>query len=116
MARALVVFQRDNTHPLAWLLHPEFRHCFCAIDDGLYWVVVDGCRGLPVVKVAVASDYDLAGYYRAKGHAVVEAERGQGIRGPLAAANCVGLVKSVLGIRAPFIWTPRQLFHHLRSR
>lgn len=116
MARALVVFQREGSHPLAWLLHREYRHCFACIDDGLYWTLVDARDGLPLVKTLCASDHDLIGFYRSKGYVVMETEQGPGIRGPFCIANCVGLVKATLGIRAPFCWTPRQLYMHMRNR
>lgn len=113
--RAIVVFQREGSHPLGFLLHPEFKHCFACIDDGLYWIVVDGRDGQALVRVAAASGFDLAGYYRAKGFRVVEATAGPGIRGPLLVANCVGVVKAVLGIRCWAV-TPWQLYRYLRKQ
>ena len=108
------MFTSEGVHPLEWLLHPRFRHCFAAIDDGLYWIVADGCSGRAAMKVAAESGFDLAAWYRERGHVVIETTAGPGLRGPWALVNCVGLCKAVLGIRAPFCWTPYRLWKRLR--
>jgi len=97
-------------------LKPGFRHVFCAVDDGAYWVMFDARDGKPVVQVVQASAYDLAGFYRSKGYTVVETGQGQPLRGPFAVANCVGLCKAICAIRAPFALTPFQLFKHLMRK
>ena len=113
---ALVIFCEDDGHPLARLLRPGFRHCFCAVCDGAYWIKVDGLDGRPQVKVVERAGFDLAAFYRNEGYTVVEVEPGPGPRAPFAIVNCVGMVKSALGIRAPFAWTPYRLYRFLRGR
>lgn len=111
--KAIVVFHGHGTHPLSGLLKRGFKHCFAALLCNGYWVVVDGCEGVAQVSVVATEGYDLAGFYRADGHTVVEMERpGQSVRVPFIAASCVGLVKAALGLRA-WALTPWQLHLHL---
>lgn len=113
---ALAVFHGDSDHVLARFLKPGFRHVFVAVQNGNYWIMVDGCEGVPVVEVIAPSDFDMAEYFRAMGFTVVETEqRGKAPGAPLAVANCVGLAKAVLCLRAPFAITPYGLYKHLRK-
>jgi len=113
--RAVVGFTDESGHRFGRLLRPGFRHCFVAIDDGLYWILLDAREPVPTVKTLASSDFDLLAFWRDKGYCAIEVTRaGRGIRGPLVAANCVGLTKAVLGIRAPLCVTPRQLYNRLR--
>lgn len=112
-----MVFRDECNRWYAAALKRGFRHVFCLIDDGRYWVLVDGLMGVPIVTAAAPSDYDAAGWYREQGFAVIEMERGsEPPLGPFIAANCVGMVKVALGIRAPFAFTPYQLYRSMRKR
>jgi len=111
--RALAVFYDPEGARFQWLLKPGFRHVFCCLDDGRYWTMFDARDGRPVVQTVQASDYDLKGYFEGEGYTVVETEQGRPLRTPLVVANCVGLVKAVLAVRAPFAFTPFQLYRHL---
>ena len=115
MTRALAVFHGDRaTVPARLFGRPAFRHAFASVADGGYWITLDGCDGLPVVRVMAAADYDLAAFYRGCGYTVVETEvRSDWPRSPWMAANCVGVVKRMLGLRAPWVLTPWQLYRTL---
>jgi hypothetical protein len=114
--KALAVFHGHGCHPLDRLLKPGFRHCFAAVLAGDYWVRLDGMAGVPAVDVVAAGDFDLAAFYRQHEYVVVETEqRARPLRTPFVAANCVGVVKAVLGVRAPFAVTPYRLFRHLKG-
>lgn len=113
--KALAIFHGNSDHILARFLKPGFRHCLAAIQNGNYWIMVDGCEGIPVVEVVAPSDFDLAEYFRDKGFTVVETEQGEVPRSPFAVANCVGMVCAILCIRAPFVLTPYGLYKHLRK-
>lgn len=116
--KAIVVFHTDGeAHWLGWLLKRGFGHCFvCLLLNGKYWVRFDGAYGVPVFDVIAGPDFDLAGYYRSQpGHTVLETVQGNlPIRGPAVVANCVGLVKTALCLRAPFVITPWGLYKTLR--
>lgn len=112
---AIVVFHDEGSevHPISRFLKPGFRHVFCVVKVGRYWVSLDGRAGVPVVKVETGADFDLAAHYRKEGLRVVETmQRGLPLRAPFIAYNCVGLVKAALCIRSSAI-TPWQLYRHL---
>lgn len=114
--RALVVFWDPEGARWEWALKPGFRHVFCCIDDGKQWLMFDARDGRPVLKsIGVVSEFDLYGFYENEpGMTVVKVGgRGPQVRVPFVLSNCVGLVKAVLSIRAPFAQTPHQLYRHL---
>lgn len=112
--RALVVFHDRGTGPVAQLLKRGFRHCFVALDDGRYWIAVDGRAGVPDVRVVAGTGFDLAGFYRRAGMTVVEtAVRRRPPRQPWMLGTCVGAAKRLIGLRAPFALTPAGLWRRL---
>ena len=93
---ALCIFHRHSHGPISNFLYPKFRHVFCAIKSGDYWIMFDPRNGIPVFEVVAPADYDLLSFYRLQGYHVVALSRRQvPVRGPLMAATCVGAVKSV---------------------
>lgn len=116
--RALVVFHGQPDHPLAFLLRPGFRHCFVCVLAGPepgYWVSIDPTTGPIAVAVECGPAYDLRAYYEELGCTVVETHTClTPPRWPFALANCTGAVKAVLGLRAPFVITPYQLYRRLK--
>ena len=114
--RAWVVF--CGQAELWWLrvLRPGFRHCFVALNDGGHWVVVDPLA--PFTDVAVLglpAEYDLPDWFRGLGMIVVPAPLRRGLTrpAPWGAFTCVEAVKRVLGLHAPFVLTPWQLYRRL---
>ncbi len=113
--RALICFHNHGAGPFAKYLERGFRHVFIAVLNEGYWIRIDGQGGLPVYEVVAGEDYDLQTFYRQQsGFTVkaVEADRAP-LRWPFMQANCVGLVKRTLGINAPFVFTPYQLYRYL---
>lgn len=103
-----------------WLrpLRRGFRHCFAALSDEAGWTVLEPLSGrLVVARLTVPAAYDLPGFYRRAGLAVV----GPFVPGPPRARwlpqwlplNCVGLCRAVLGAGAPRALTPWGLFRRL---
>ncbi len=116
---ALVVFA-DATD-LWWLrlLRRGFRHCFVALSMPSGWVVVDPLSHRTVVTHFPASkEFDLAGWYRQQGMAVVSVNDGSPYRrtAPIRPYSCVESVKRILGIHAAFVLTPWQLYRHLNKK
>lgn len=101
-----------------WALKRGFRHVFCVIDDGTYWILVDGRDAKPVVQVLQASTYDLKAFYEGQeGYSVIEVDAPtKPLRTPFVLVNCVGLVKIHLCIRAPWAMSPWQLYKHLERK
>lgn len=115
MKRALVVFHDHGSHWLSWVLKPGFRHVFAVVDSGEHWIMVDPRDGVPIIEAVADASFDLAAFYREEGYAVLDVvPPGQGPWGPFFISNCVGAVKAVLGLRAPFVFTPYQLYRRLK--
>lgn len=112
--RAIVVFAAQGSHPMVRFLRRGFKHCFVVVEAGPYYVRVDGMAGAPDLDVVCSSDYDLAGFYRKEGYIVKETQQEDrpGLW-PFVEANCVGLVKAILGLSAPFAITPYCLYRRL---
>jgi len=113
MPKSLVVFHDHGNHVLDPLLKTGFKHVFCCVNDGDYWISIDGKAGLPDVNVVAKADYDLKSFYENEGFTVVEVDRGKPVRVPLVLSNCVGSTKAVLGIRGLSV-TPYQLYKRLK--
>jgi hypothetical protein len=115
----LVVFV--NHAECRWLrvLRTGFRHCFVVMRDGSVWLACDPLKDrIELSVVPVPESFDLAGFYAAHGHSVLcgatrpdRRRRGFGIS-PL---TCVTIAKRLLGVRAPCVMTPWQLYQQLRS-
>jgi len=113
--RAFVAFAGAGKRPWSWLLRPGFRHCFVMLDDGRGWTTVEPLSSrIDVVRQPLAPSEDLPARYLRKGHLVLPAPLARPERAdwpqPL---TCVAVVKRVLGLRAPFVLTPWQLYRHL---
>ena len=103
---------------LWWLrpLRPGFRHCFVAVRDGDGWLVIDPMAHHTSIRHTLC--HDLAGYYSSHGIIVV----GTALRTPPQRAapwrpyTCVEAVKRILGVDAPWVLTPWQLYRHLEEK
>ncbi len=111
--RAIVVFCEGE----GWrsgVLKRGFGHCFVVVNDGLRWVTIDAAKGVPIVSTGREAGFNLANWHRSHGTTIIETEqRKEAPIGPFCIANCVGMVKAVLAIRAPFVLTPYQLYRYL---
>ena len=114
-----LIFGADNSHPLAWLLNKRHRHVWCIIADTEHntWVSYDWAQGLPELRTQAALDFDIKAHYEAHGYDVVAIPQGEraAVQGPIVLNNCVGHVKSVLGIRG-FSMVPHQLYKLVTKR
>lgn len=118
--KVVVVAFADAERP-RWLrlLAKGFRHCFALVAASGRWIVIDPMsHWTEVVWLADeddASPEDVVRALEERGLAavacvVIEPEkRGTGP----APYTCVEVVKRVLGVRAPQVLTPRQLFRFL---
>ena len=114
--RALAVFGGEPAAAWLKILKPGFRHCFAALDDGTRWLTLDPLsHRLELVATAAPSAFDLAGHYRSRGLTVAEVIPGPVPLkpAPLGFFTCVEAVKRALGLHAPWVATPYQLYRHL---
>lgn len=115
-AAALVVFTGMTS--IRWLkpLRAGFRHCFVVVFQGDTAIVCDPLSNRMILGgVQPASPAFVAQWYNEHGFTVVatevcEAPRRAALLRPF---TCVEAVKRVLGISAPFVLTPWQLYRHL---
>lgn len=118
--QAYIVFGGQADQPWLRLLRPGFRHCFAALADAGGWTVLDPLTGrLVVARLDLPAGFDLPGFYRRAGLAVLGpyAPSGPAARclPPLAPFSCVALCRAVLGAAAPFALTPFGLFRSLNK-
>lgn len=113
-----IAFGGQADQPWLRALRPGFRHCFAALADDTGWTVLEPLSGrLLVSRLVVPSDFDLPGFYRRAGLAVLGPFRPGGPRPrrlpDLSPFTCVGLCRALLGEGAPFALTPYGLFRKL---
>lgn len=111
---------RAMTRTSWWVrfLRPGYRHCLACrpIGDAQTLVVNHTGRRLVVdlapmnAGVFLRELMESAGAWVLAAQAEDEGPGGAMLRGPM---TCVETVKAALGIRAPFVITPRQLARHL---
>ena len=116
--KAVVVFHGDGSGfwP-AFFGRDGFRHCYVVVPAGDYWILMDGTAGALVIAVVGGTDDSAAAYYKREGMTFIETPIRQRrlLWWPLMLHNCVGATKAVLGVRAPWVWTPYQLYRYLRK-
>lgn len=111
-----VVFT-DQTD-LWWLkfLRRGYRHCFVLIRFADIWITVDAlAHKTEIMRIDLPDVFTLIGWMESQGDRVVRVPVIKGIDKPLLPSlfSCVESVKRVIGIRAPLVMTPWQLFNHL---
>ena len=113
----LVVFADQTGCPWLRPLGRGFRHCFAVLRARSVWLACDPLKDrIDLDVLELPGDFDLAGFYRAQGHRVLVGQRPPPRarrRFALAPMTCVTVVKRLLAIEAPWVWTPRQLYAHL---
>jgi hypothetical protein len=115
-SQALVVFIGKVSIKWARLLRPGFRHCFVVVGRHDKWVVYDPMSQCTNVAVlAGPTSAEIAEWYRQFGFTVVgTCVRRQALQpAPWRPFTCVEAVKRVLGIHAPWVVTPWQLYSFL---
>lgn len=115
---AWVVFSGQTE--ISWLrfLKPGFRHCYVLLNDGERWTSIDPLSHVTEISVHhhVPVDFDLPGWLEARGNRVLKAPVRRDITraAPFMLFTCVEAVKRVLGIHNRGVFTPWQLYRHLK--
>ena len=98
---------------LKWLkcLQDGFQHCFIMRRDfDSVWTVIQ-CNQLALEVQSYLIEDFATPYDFVAGATVIECEKSPKLsRGLFCHLNCVEVVKAVLGINKPFIFTPYQLY------
>ena len=113
---AIVVFAGEASLKWLRLLRPGFRHCFVLVRRHDCWVIYDPLsHRTDLAVIAGPSMGELAEWYRERGLQAIETtvRRAPLRSAPLRPFTCVEAVKRVLGIHAPWVTTPWQLYCYL---
>jgi len=118
ISRTAVLVAFSGETDIAWLrvLKPGFRHCFAIIEDPPYWVLYDPLSHRTNVEVLGDFDTDeLERWFRSRNCQTVRTLQFNGPirKQPFAIFTCVEAVKRIVGIRAPWVLTPWQLYRRL---
>lgn len=113
---ALVVFADDSSLRRLRPLRRGFRHCFVVVRSDAGWVICDPLShrtDLAVVTGPTAGE--LMQWYHQCGLRVVPTRLRAAPRrpAPIRPYTCVEAVKRVLGLHAPWVLTPWQLYRRL---
>jgi hypothetical protein len=111
-----VVFCDAPRVPLLRFLRPKFRHCFMILRGPHVWISVDPLlRGLEIMGHSVRAHPNLPQLLKDQGLTVVRTKNFAGGQVAVLPAlfTCVTVVKRVLGLSAPGVFTPYQLYRRL---
>lgn len=113
---AIVVFADDVC--LKWLrpLRSGFRHCFVAVNRSDVWIISNSLSHYTDLDVAVDwTAAEISAWYHRLGCVTVETTTRTPVPrcAPIRPFTCVESVKRILGLRAPWVLTPWQLYRHL---
>ena len=125
MIDAVLVFH-DVPHRNGWfwkLLKPGFGHVQVWIMRNDLWIQLDGCLEALFIRTHERAPWELLdGTHKAKYNPRFLPQRytirtGR-VREPFhfGPVTCVELTKAILGIRAPLVRTPWQLYKHLTRK
>lgn len=116
--RAALVFVDQTECRALRHLKRGFRHCFTVLECGSGWLVCDPLKDrIELSVLELRPGLDLPGFYASQGHRVL---LGQAQPAParrrlaVAPLTCVEVAKRLLGLHAPLVLTPWQLFRHLQ--
>ncbi|MDR3208385.1 MAG: hypothetical protein LBT45_00890 [Rickettsiales bacterium] len=121
--KILVGFATKTSAVLPSFFCALFRHCAIVADGMLIQIGTDKIR-LFRVRAREIRKLENAGWVFVKVNSPKSIKNGRTSESRLSAIDfglltfltCVGFAKRALGIRAPFVWTPDQLFRMLATR
>ncbi len=117
--KAWVVF--SGRTDIGWLkiLKPGFRHCYVLLNDGKRWASIDPLSHLTEVAIHhhVPINFDLPGWLEQQGQTVLSTPICRDLKkpAPFMIFTCVEAVKRLIGVHKRLIYTPWQLYKHLKQ-
>ena len=114
--KAYIAFGGNVTHWWTRFLKKGFYHCLLILGNGYDWYIID-----PVMHFTdfiIVKTNRIEEFFRLKGYKMITTTPTipHKIKFFLRPYTCVETVKHFLGIQAPFIWTPYQLFCFLNKK
>lgn len=104
------------------MLNPRFQHVLAIKKSagGRFWIVINPLFPYTLVDIMTVIDYpDIIMLLKEHKYKTVMRVKTNIINKPrhtLCIINCVEIIKSLLGIRAFWIWTPYQLYKYLKKQ
>ena len=117
----IIFTESSQNHWLLKRLKREFQHVLAIKKSvgGHYWIVINPLFPYTLVDIIPVLDYPdirtLLNGHKYKTVMTVKAEVNIKERYTLCIINCVEIIKSLLGIRAFWVWTPYQLYKYLKK-
>ena len=113
-----VIFRKTTLkHWVFTWLNPEMQHCYAVKESpgGEFWIVVDAKNSVTEVNLLSKIDYPHIRCVAPDSvilsiRAIIDPDN---YRYTFCVFNCVEVVKSLLGIRAFWVWTPYQLYKRI---
>ena len=116
-----IIFTRSELkHWLMDKLEPNFQHCYAMkkSDGGQFWMIVNPMRSHTQVLLESVDTYPHPRLYAGAESVIVPIRASIDPllnRHTLCVFNCVEVLKSLLGIKDFWLWTPHQLYKRLRG-
>jgi hypothetical protein len=108
--KIIIGFTHKTSAILPKFFCPVFRHCAVVIDGTFVQIGTDGIRMFRV-RAREIKKLENAGWIFVE--LAISNEKLEMQKNHFSLLTCVGFAKRALGIRAPFVWTPDQLFAFL---
>lgn len=111
--RAIVIFSGQSDLRILRLLKPGFRHCCLMIEVDQNWVFYNPMSHVTTMRIYSGLSLDeIVSWFHYCGHIVVccRVSSPRNIDVSVRPYTCVEAVKRMLGITAPRVVTPWQLF------
>ena len=106
-------------HWIMKFLHKSFQHCYAVkLSPGkTFWIIVDPRRGFIDVFLEPVSKYPTIQALIGNESTIlqVRSHLREEKRHRICVFNCVEVVKNLIGLDKPFIFTPRQLYKYLEG-
>lgn len=115
-ARAFVVFSGSADLPWLRLLRPGFRHCYAVVESRGLWAAYNPASHQTDLSVIGELPFSMLAAWLFDGEKTVvgcRVSRAEHRLAPVRPYTCVEAIKRLLGLRAPLVFTPWQLFRHL---
>lgn len=114
--RAIFIFSGESDLKFLKLLKPGFRHCCLMIEANQYWIFYNPMSHVTTMRIYSGLSLDeIVSWFHRCGHTVVccRVSVPRNFDVSVRPYTCVEAVKRLLGMTAPRVVTPWQLFRSL---
>jgi len=115
----IIVFSdKERLQPWDLFTSKGYRHCFAIRWDGFNWILIDPLGSwLEVQVMPYGIDENVPAKMLELGHNLLYVRKSRSnkfiVRGPM---TCVNIMKHLIGLKAFWIITPKQLYNYLKRK